>query len=41
MGSRKRAYLPMSRGPDDIAAMRTVKAAFDPTGYLNAAVLFD
>jgi FAD/FMN-containing dehydrogenase len=41
VGSRKRAYLPMSRGPADIAAMRTVKAAFDPTGYLNAAVLFD
>lgn len=41
VGSRKRAYLPMSRGPDDIAAMRTIKAAFDPTGYLNAAVLFD
>ena len=41
VGSRKRAYLSMSRGPDDIAAMRTVKAAFDPTGYLNAAVLFD
>jgi len=41
VGTRKRAYLPMSRGPGDIAAMRTVKAAFDPTGYLNAAVLFD
>ncbi|RRR45767.1 FAD-binding oxidoreductase [Mycolicibacter terrae] len=41
VGSRKRAYLSMSRGPADIAAMRTVKAAFDPTGYLNAAVLFD
>ncbi len=41
VGSRKRAYLPMSRGPADIAAMRIVKAAFDPTGYLNAAVLFD
>ncbi|WP_370331118.1 FAD-linked oxidase C-terminal domain-containing protein, partial [Mycolicibacterium hippocampi] len=24
----------------DIAAMRTVKAAFDPDGYLNPAVLF-
>ncbi|REZ89016.1 hypothetical protein DSL50_08465, partial [Mycobacterium tuberculosis] len=23
------------------AAMRRVKAALDPTGYLNAAVLFD
>ncbi|MEB3051089.1 FAD-binding oxidoreductase [Mycolicibacter sp. MYC123] len=40
VGSRKRAYLSMSRGPGDIAAMRVVKAAFDPTGYLNAAVLF-
>lgn len=41
VGSRKRAYLSMSRRPGDIAAMRVVKAAFDPTGYLNAAVLFD
>lgn len=40
VGSRKRAYLGMSREPADIAAMRTVKAALDPTGYLNAAVLF-
>jgi FAD/FMN-containing dehydrogenase len=41
VGSRKRAYLGMSREPVDVAAMRAVKAAFDPTGYLNAAVLFD
>lgn len=41
VGSRKRAYLEMSRGAADIAAMRSVKAALDPTGYLNAAVLFD
>jgi FAD/FMN-containing dehydrogenase len=41
VGSRKRRYVGMSREPADIAAMRTVKAAFDPTGYLNAAVLFD
>lgn len=41
VGSRKRAYVGMSREQTDIAAMRTVKAAFDPTGYLNAAVLFD
>ena len=41
IGSRKRAYLGMSREAADIAAMRTVKAAFDPTGYLNPAVLFD
>jgi len=41
VGSRKRAYIGMSREPADIAAMRAVKAAFDPTGYLNAAVMFD
>ncbi len=41
VGSRKRPYLGMSRDPADIAVMRTVKAALDPTGYLNAAVLFD
>jgi FAD/FMN-containing dehydrogenase len=40
VGSRKRPYLSMSREPADIAAMRAVKAALDPTGYLNAAVLF-
>ncbi|MBV8928563.1 MAG: FAD-binding oxidoreductase [Mycobacteriaceae bacterium] len=40
VGSRKRDYVGMSREPADIAAMRSVKAAFDPTGYLNAAVLF-
>jgi FAD/FMN-containing dehydrogenase len=41
VGSRKRRYVGMSRGDADIAAMRTLKTAFDPTGYLNAAVLFD
>ncbi len=41
VGSRKRKYVGMSRGAADIAAMRTLKTAFDPTGYLNAAVLFD
>ncbi|QLL07818.1 FAD-binding oxidoreductase [Mycobacterium vicinigordonae] len=40
VGTRKRPYLSMSREAADIAAMRTVKAALDPTGYLNAAVLF-
>jgi FAD/FMN-containing dehydrogenase len=41
VGSRKRRYVGMSRGNADVAAMRTLKTAFDPTGYLNAAVLFD
>jgi FAD/FMN-containing dehydrogenase len=41
VGSHKRPYLGMSREPADIAAMRAVKTALDPTGYLNAAVLFD
>ncbi|KQH81340.1 oxidoreductase [Mycobacterium gordonae] len=40
VGTVKRSYLGMSREPADIAAMRVVKAALDPTGYLNAAVLF-
>ncbi len=41
VGSRKRRYLGMSREAADIAAMRSLKVALDPTGYLNAAVLFD
>jgi FAD/FMN-containing dehydrogenase len=41
VGSRKRAYLSMARQPAEIAVMRTIKAALDPTGYLNPAVLFD
>ena len=41
VGSRKRRYVGMSREAADIAAMRTLKTAFDTTGYLNAAVLFD
>jgi FAD/FMN-containing dehydrogenase len=40
VGSRKRDYLAMSRTEADIAAMRAVKMAFDPKGYLNPAVLF-
>lgn len=40
VGSRKRDYLTMSRTESDIAAMRTVKAALDPKGFLNPAVLF-
>lgn len=40
VGTRKRDYVSMSRSDADIAAMRALKAAFDPTGYLNRAVLF-
>jgi FAD/FMN-containing dehydrogenase len=40
VGTRKRDYVGMSRDTADIAAMRGVKDAFDPTGYLNSAVLF-
>jgi FAD/FMN-containing dehydrogenase len=41
VGSRKRGYVGMSREPADITLMRTIKTALDPTGYVNAAVLFD
>ncbi len=41
VGSRKRGYVRLSREPADIVAMRSIKTALDPTGYLNAAVLFD
>ena len=40
VGTRKRDYLQMARTEADITAMRTVKSALDPTGYLNSAVLF-
>ncbi len=40
VGTRKRDYLSMARTDADIAAMRAVKDAFDPTGFLNRAVLF-
>ena len=41
VGTRKRHYLSMSRDAADIAVMRAVKTALDPTGFLNPAVLFD
>lgn len=40
VGTRKRDYLSMAREDTDIAAMKAIKAAFDPTGFLNRAVLF-
>jgi FAD/FMN-containing dehydrogenase len=41
VGSLKTKYVGMSREPADIAAMRAIKTALDPTGCLNPAVLFD
>ncbi|WP_082883367.1 FAD-binding oxidoreductase [Caballeronia calidae] len=35
VGSLKRAYLPLSRSPEELAAMRAIKAALDPKGILN------
>lgn len=39
IGTAKRAHLHLSRSPAEIAAMRAVKAALDPTGILNPGVL--
>ena len=35
IGLSKRAWLPMSRSPEEIALMRTLKNALDPRGVLN------
>jgi len=35
VGLQKRAYLDRSRSPEEIALMRTLKAALDPKGVLN------
>ncbi|MCX5044890.1 FAD-binding oxidoreductase [Aldersonia sp. NBC_00410] len=40
VGSRKRDFVGLSRTAADIAAMRTVKDAFDPHRLVNRAVLF-
>jgi FAD/FMN-containing dehydrogenase len=39
IGRLKRPWLHLSRSPDEIAAMRAVKAALDPDGVLNPGVL--
>ena len=41
IGRLKRDELAHYRSPTEIDLMRAIKAAFDPTGYLNPAVLFD
>ncbi len=40
IGRAKVAWLPADRSPADIAAMRSVKQALDPTNLLNPGVLF-
>jgi FAD/FMN-containing dehydrogenase len=35
IGTRKRRWLPYSRSPEELAVMRTLKAALDPRGILN------
>jgi FAD/FMN-containing dehydrogenase len=35
IGLAKSRYLPLSRSPEEIAAMRAIKAALDPHGTLN------
>jgi FAD/FMN-containing dehydrogenase len=40
IGRAKAAMLPVSRSPAEIAAMRAIKHALDPTGLLNPGVLF-
>ncbi len=40
VGVAKTRWLSLSRSPDEIAAMRSVKAALDPAGLLNPGVLF-
>jgi FAD/FMN-containing dehydrogenase len=39
IGTAKRRWLARDRSPDEVAAMRAIKAALDPDGVLNPAVL--
>lgn len=39
VGRAKVAYVPLTRSPAELAAMRSVKAALDPAGVMNPGVL--
>ena len=39
VGRAKASYLPLTRSPAELAAMRAVKAALDPDGLMNPGVL--
>ena len=41
IGVMKRAYLALARTPEEIALMRTLKAALDPKGILNPGVILE
>ncbi|MEC7259772.1 MAG: FAD-linked oxidase C-terminal domain-containing protein, partial [Pseudomonadota bacterium] len=41
IGLSKRAYLPQSRSPQEIAMMRSMRTALDPKGILNRGRIFD
>ena len=40
IGLEKRAYLPLSRTPEEISTMRRIKQALDPKGILNPGKVF-
>ena len=40
IGSLKREFLHLSRSPEEIALMRTIKQAIDPNGILNPGKIF-
>ena len=40
IGRMKAKWLPLSRSPHEIAVMRAIKSAWDPTGVMNPGVLF-
>jgi len=41
VGVAKRRWLELTRSPEEIAVMRSLKAALDPGGLLNPGVLFE
>lgn len=41
VGLEKKAWLDVSRTPEEIALMATIKRALDPRGLLNAGLIFD
>jgi FAD/FMN-containing dehydrogenase len=40
IGLLKREFLPVSRSPEELAAMKAIKHALDPNGILNPGKLF-